>query len=64
MYFLDLSTEKREISDASFEMSLLLSKVGGNMASMCGLSFDINTQLRGFKVYFENFFDVCSTLNE
>ena len=51
MYFLDLSTEKREISDASFEMSLLLSKVGGNMASMCGLRFDFNTQLRGFKVF-------------
>ena len=64
MYFLDLSTEKREISDASLEMSLLLSKVGGNIASMCGLRFDFNTKLRGFKVYFENFIDVCSTLNE
>ena len=64
MYFLDLSTEKREISDASFEMSLLCSKVGGNMASKCGLRFDFNTQLRGFKVYFENFSDVCSTPNE
>ena len=49
MYFLDLSTEKREISDASFEMSLLWSKIGGNMASMCGLSFDFNTELRVLK---------------